>query len=120
MSEQSTKILNNRPADYGRFFANAAIAAVTALDTISKLPPFGPGRTEIKCLTLTGTPSVTVTMEDGQDLTNTFTAVGEVWVIPITVKAFKAVSGTGTFEAKAYWWWKPQLEEHQYKPNLNP
>ena len=116
MPERSTCLKTDRPADYAKSFANAAIAAVTALDTITKFPPYGPGKTRIKCLTTGGV--VTVTLEDNSDFVITL-AANESEEIPVTIKAFKSVSA-GTFEARCYWWYKPQLGEHQYKPNLNP
>ena len=116
MAERSTCLRFDRPADFGKSFANAAIAAVTALDTITKFPPYGPGKTFIKCLTVGG--DVTVTLEDGSDHVISM-GVGDVQEVPITIKAFKSISA-GTYQARCYWWYKPQLEEHQYKPNLNP
>lgn len=114
MAERSTRIRYDRPSDFAKFFANAAIAAVTPLDTITKFPPFGPGKIRMKCLT---SGKVIVTLEDGSDFELNMLA-GESELIETTVKAFKSVTG-GTFEARAYWWYVPQALEFQYKPNLN-
>lgn len=116
MAQHSTKLRTNKPADYAKSFANAAIAAVTALDTVTKYPPYGPGKTFIKCLTVGG--DVTVTLEDGTDHVVSMTP-NDIAEIPVTIKAFKSVSA-GTYQARCYWWYCPQLDENQSKPNLNP
>lgn len=114
MAQQSTKLRTDKPSDFAKFFANAAINAVTPLDTITKFPPFGPGRTRLKCITA---GKCIVTLEDGSDFEFNMLG-GESEDIHVTVKAFK--SATGAFEARAYWWYCPQLDENQTKPNLNP
>ncbi len=113
MAQRSTKLRTNKPADYAKSFTDGQINAVTALDTITKFPPYGPGRTLLKCTT---TGIATVTLEDGSDHLVDCTA-GETAEVPVTIKAFK--SRTGVFSARCYWWYCPQLDENQTKPPLN-
>lgn len=115
MAQHSTKLRTNKPADYAKSFTDGQIKAVTALDTITKFPPYGPGQTYLHA-SVGGV--VTVTLEDGSDYLVEL-ATGETVLVHVTIKAFKS-GVTGTFTARCLWWYCPQLDENQGKPNLNP
>jgi hypothetical protein len=116
MPQAAPRYYQDRPADQGKSFADAAIATTTSLQTISKFPPFGAQLVELHCAGTAG--AVTVTLEDDTDFVVELN-VGETRPVPLPVKAFKSRTGTG-MSANCYWWSSPGLKDPQYLIPRNP